>query len=502
MELILAYLPANFFSLFLAGLILVLAIYLLLRTKKMEYLIIVLLLWFPLESLVLRFTPINYYSLVKYFPEAVLYLAFFLSWLRYFLKEKKLVPANPLNIWLGLFLVIALISFLLNQYRPWIFALGLRQVLRFVLVYYLVLFENFDRNTLKNLFRLIMVMVFAEALFGIIQYIAGGALDKYLFFTQSVNVGGGALLGEVEQFWTPGKRVFATMGRYDRLGSFLAFGLAVAFPLIYKLKNINRDFWYYAFMIVAGAGLVLSSSRASWIGAALGIFVAGVIVAKDRRVWMFFVASAMAMAMYLFGFVFVTANAFQITEKANMSFQERIFEAFSWRSWQNSYEGYGRIFFIINTPLKVVAHYPLFGVGLGNYGGGVAAAMLNDNFYNRAGLPFGISNLYGQIDNGWMSIWGESGTLGLICWLAFFVVLFKVGYELYKKGKDGLAHTLGLAFCGLSPAIAVIGFFGPYFEFRALMFYFWLLAGITMNLYLKDTNYVPRIWEKLFKKYE
>ena len=499
MELILAYLPADFFSIFLAGFILILAVLLLLSMKKMEYLIIILLLWFPFESLVLRFTPLDYYSYVKYFPEVVLYLAFLLSWFRYIKKEKRLFPANPLNIWFGLFLVIALISFLLNQYRPWIFALGIRQILRFVLVYYLVLFENFDRNTIKNLFRLIMAMVFIEALFGVIQYLFGGWLDKYLFFSESVNIGGGAVLGEIEQFWTPGKRVFATMGRYDRLGSFLAFGLAMAFPLIYKLKNINRDFWYYAFLIVAGAGLILSSSRASWIGAAIGIFVAGVIVAKDKKVWTFFVASAVAMVIYLFGFIFVTANAFQITEKADMSFQERIVESVSWRSWQNSYEGFGRIFFIINTPLKVVAEYPVFGVGLGNYGGGVAAAMLNDSFYNRVGLPFGVANTYGQIDNGWMSIWGESGTLGLICWFAFFIVLYRVGYKLYRESKNNLAETLGLSFCGLSPAIAVIGFFGPYFEFRALMFYFWLLAGLMMILFIKDTNYKPTIWKKLFK---
>jgi hypothetical protein len=315
-------------------------------------------------------------------------------------------------------------------------------------------------------------------------------------------VGGGALLGEIEQFWTPGKRVFATMGRYDRLGSFLAFGLAMSFPLVYKLKNINRDFWYYAFMVVAGAGLLLTSSRASWIGAAVGIFVAGVMVARDRRVWMFFVSSAVALVFYFLGFALTTSNALQITEKTNMSFQERVFEAVSWRSWQNSYEGYGRIFFIINTPLRVVANYPLFGVGLGNYGGGVAAAMLNDAYYDRLALPFGVANVYGQIDNGWMSIWGESGTLGLICWLAFFYVLFQTGLTLHQKGKDGLAHTLGLGFCALSPAIAVIGFFGPYFEFRALMFYFWLLAGLMMSIYLQDTKYTPIIYKKLFEKYE
>ncbi len=489
MELILAYLPANFFSLFLASSILVLAVFLLLYTKKMEYLLIVLLLWFPFESIVLRFTPIDYYAFVKYFPEVILYLAFFLSWMKFLVKEKKLIPQNPLNIWIGLFLVVTLISFLLNNYRTWIFVLGLRQVLRFVLVYYLVLFENFERQTMKKLFRLIMAMVFIEAIFGIVQYLFGGVLDKYLFFSETVNIGGGAMLGEIEQFWTPGKRVFATMGRYDRLGSFLAFGLAMSFPLIYKLKNIDRDFWYYAFMVVAGAGLVLTSSRASWIGAALGIFVAGVLVAKDRRVWMFFVSSAVALTFYLLGFALVTANTFQITEKTDMTFQERVFEAVSWRSWQNSYEGFGRIFFIINTPLKVVSAYPFFGVGVGNYGGGVAATMLNDNYYNRLGLPFGVANVYGQIDNNWMSIWGESGTLGLICWIAFFVVLFKAGFILNQIGKDGLAHTLGLGFCALSPAIAVIGFFGPYFEFRALMFYFWLLAGLMMNIYIKDTNY-------------
>ena len=42
---------------------------------------------------------------------------------------------------------------------------------------------------------------------------------------------------------------------------------------------------------------------------------------------------------------------------------------------------------------------------------------------------------------------------------------------------------LAEGFVGLVIGIMILGFFGPYFEFRTLMFYFWFLAGILVLLW-------------------
>ena len=124
---------------------------------------------------------------------------------------------------------------------------------------------------------------------------------------------------------------------------------------------------------------------------------------------------------------------------------------------------------------------PLWGVGPGNYGGGAAAALLNTEVYNRLRLPFGIQDIYGQIDNSWFSIWGEFGTSGLIFWAGMFVMIIKTAKNIYKNSNDGFARLWSAGMISATVGIMVLGFFGPYFEFRSLMFYYWTGVGVLLS---------------------
>ncbi|MDD2656393.1 MAG: hypothetical protein PHQ18_02375, partial [Patescibacteria group bacterium] len=114
LDTILLYLPNNFFGLFLLVLIFVLAFLLLFRLKKSEWIIYFLLIWFPLESLILMYTPLDYYAQVKYIPEIIMYGLVFGTWLSFIIREHKFLPKQPLNKWLVAFVVVALISLALN----------------------------------------------------------------------------------------------------------------------------------------------------------------------------------------------------------------------------------------------------------------------------------------------------------------------------------------------------------------------------------------------------
>jgi len=476
---ILPFLPANIWGWFLLLLIFILGLIALFKIKKTEYIIYGLLIWLPLESLVLRYTPIDYYSYVKYLPEVLLYSVVFGAWLKYVKETGRLLPKLIINKWLIGLLISALISLLLNWYSPVIWLLGLRQLLRFVSVLFLILFLNYPRETLQKFLKLGLVMMTLEMVLAIIQYLSGGSLDNYLFSTQVVNVGGNSLLSGLEQTWAPGSRVFATMGRYDILGSFLALGILAAFPWLYSLKD--RKFWPWLFFCLAIIALFLTASRASWLALIVGIVAVGIFVLKDKRILKFLILFLVCAGIYLFSFALVKQNLAGITERSNQTVAERVFEAVSWRAWRESYYGYGRIFFIVNTPRLVVASAPIFGVGPGNYGGGVAAALLNDSVYNRLHLPFGIQNIYGQIDNSWFSLWGEYGTLGLILWLTVFMVLLKYCYNVWQNSENVFEKNLALGLFGATLGVMVVGFFGPYFEFRALMFYYWVLVGVSLS---------------------
>lgn len=459
---------------------------LLFRAKKSEWIIYFLLVWFPFESLVLMYTPIDVYVYVKYIPEILLYGLALGAGIQYIFTRGQVVPRHPILKWVYLIVLLAAVTLVVQWYDPVTWSLGLRQILRFVLLIFICLWMRYDDSIIKNIVWLAITMIGLEAVFGLVQYASGGALDRYLFSTQTINISNRAFLDGAEQTWAPGTRIFGTLGRYDRLGSFLALGLIMLFPWLYAKLQKKKHAWIIAGMSVLGIALVLTKSRASWIAAIVGCVTIGWYIKKDTRVLKVFgVASALLLSYLGVYALLSTQNVLNITERPTQTIAERIFESVSFNAWKQSYEGYGRIFFIINTPRLVVSQYPLFGVGPGRYGGGVAAALANTEVYDRLKIPFGIENKIGQIDNNWMSIWGEFGTLGLIAWIGLFITVIKLGYEVAVKSVSTFDRVIGEGLVGLTIGIMCVGFFGPYFEFRALMFYFWLIVGIVALLWYR-----------------
>ena len=486
LESLLLSLPSNPLGLMLLLLVFVLGLTLLFRIQKSHWIIYGLLVWFPLESLILLYTPIEYYAYAKYTPEIIMYGFVIGTAITGIQKKKFRGFSSPPMRWILAFVFVAAFSLLFNWYNPFVWALGMRQLLRFALMLLALVWMNYDWDVLKRIVFVGAAMISVEVFFGLVQYMSGGVFDKYLFSTRTVTIGNAAVLGGIEQFWRAGSRVFATMGRYDRLGSFVALGLVMLFPLLYNLKTKAQKMWFWTAGIVGTIVLVLTASRASWIAAFVGIIVIGLVLKRDRRVVVALGVFMVSLALYLMSVALVQKNIFSITEKPNQTLAERMFEAVSLHAWQESYDGYGRIFFIINTPRMLVSQYPVFGVGPGQYGGGVAAALLNMDMYDRVHLPFGIENTYGQIDNNWMSIWGETGTLGLLAWGGVLVAIFSMSRSVARMSHNREHRILAEGLAGVTVGVMIIGFFGPYYEFRAYMFYYWVLVGIVALIWYRE----------------
>ena len=375
LETILVYLPNNFIGFFLLLSAFILGLVLTFAIKKSEWIIYGLLVWFPLESLVLMYTPIRYFAYVKYIPEVIMY-GLVVGAFIYFLKKKgRILPRQPLNKWIIGFVIVGIISLVLNWYSTWIWALGMRHLLRFVFMLFVILWMGYDKHVLKKILIFGAAMISLEVFFGLIQYLSGGYLDRFLFSSRAVTIGNAAILAGLDQFWVQGSRVFATMGRYDRLGSFVVIGLLMMFPFLFSIKREKEKILYFLMAFLGLIVLYLTQSRASWIAAFMGFVTVGAILRRDKRVMAVMGLFVAIVVVYLVGFAIINTNVLSISDKPNQTLAERMFESFSFQGWRDSYDGYGRIFFIINTPRMVVSQHPFFGVGPGQYGGGVASAL-------------------------------------------------------------------------------------------------------------------------------
>jgi O-antigen ligase len=269
------------------------------------------------------------------------------------------------------------------------------------------------------------------------------------------------------------------MGRYDQLGTYLAFFGCIALGFIYEAKKRVEHKWLAALLFVILSALVLTYSRSSWFGFILGFLVIGLWLKRDRRVAVAIVAFIVIAVSFFFYEGVVLRYLVDVPEQ---SITERFYEAFSPESIKGEYYGLGRIYWWINTPLVVVRASPFFGVGPGQFGGGAVAALHNTAAYDKLGLPFGLYGTDGQIDCNWMSLWGETGTVGIIFYLAMMIMVARTSFLVYKKSDDPWSRGLALGMLGAESSVAFQAFFGSYLEVRTLALFLWFIAALVAVL--------------------
>ncbi len=441
-------------------------------------------IYFPFESIILKFTPNEVYFFTRYVSEGLIYLVAGVVLIGMLLGRRSF-KSSPIDTPFVLLVVSMVASALINFVPPSIAILGIRQILRFVIVFFLVVQLRPTAGFIRNLTITMLGIVLFQSVLGIMQSFIGQPLDDFFLPSVEHTIGSILLTGATEQFWDPGSRVFATLGRYDRLGNFLYIFLLIASGFLFIKQRSKQITALLPWVFLLGLPtLMLTYSRASWFAFLLGFLFIGIYILRDRRVAIGFFVFVTAMMLVL------GSSGLQVallTESSGQTLTERFFESFSYARWSGEYYGLGRTFWFVHTPLNVVAAAPIFGWGPGQFGGGAAAALGNTTAYEAVDLPFGVFGTEGFIDNNWFSLWGELGTLGIVLYLCVFFGLFVFAMKHYIAAKDPFTKALLLGFSAIVVAVTFNAFTSTLLEIRTVAFYFWLYAGFVVVLARKES---------------
>jgi len=438
-----------------------------------------LALYLPFESIVLKFTPNDVYVLVRYFSEGLIYLVAGVVLVQFFLGKRTYQPFF-LDTPMVLLLVSIVASVVINFVPASVALLGIRQIIRFALVFFLIVQLKPSASFVRLLTTALFGIVLFQSILGMTQSLVGQPLDQFLLPAEKHTLGSITLTEGVDQFWDPGSRIFGTLGRYDRLGNFLYVFLLLGAGFLFTKQRSNQFASLLPWLFLLGLpALVLTYSRASWFAFLLGFLFIGLWIKRDRRVATGLVGFVVALFV-----IFLTSGLriSLLTEGSGQTLSERFFESFSYARWAGEYYGLGRTFWFVHTPLDVVSRAPLFGWGPGQYGGGAAAALRNTTVYEKTGLPFGVFGTEGYIDNNWFSLWAEIGTLGMVFYLWIIFGLFFFALRTYKASKDPFVQALCLGFSALVIAVVFNAFTSTILEIRTIAYYFWLYAGFIVVL--------------------
>ncbi len=432
-----------------------------------------LMLYLPFEPFILKWVPDNIYVYARYSSELIVYLLVAVVLWKLVSGAQKW-RRTPIDLIFGLFCFLLLASTLLNLHDPLTSMLGLRQILRFVLLYFITVQLQPSAKFIKIAIASLLAIVMLQTALGYGQAIVGDKLDSFLLPSEHRELGALQLTAGTVEFWDPGQRVFGTMGRYDQLGTFMALVLLLLVAWLYEHRDAAIPRRYWLALTVALPILALTYSRSAWFGFVLGFLFIAIWAKRDSRVMRGSAIVVGLLAVYLA----VTGLAVNsLIDVPGQTFANRFFETFSAERWTGEYFGLGRVYWFAKTVTTVVPSSPLFGFGPASYGGGAVAAVADTRVYDNLALPFGVYGTEGYIDNNWFSLWGETGTLGLVAYVAMYVTLFLLCLKFWRRATSAEDKALALGVAAVMLAVALNAFLATFLEARTLAPYLWILAG-------------------------
>lgn len=148
----------------------------------------------------------------------------------------------------------------------------------------------------------------------------------------------------------------------------------------------------------------------------------------------------------------------------------------------------------VSTSMHVIQDHAIFGVGPGRFGGTVAyitKSPINQQYHVT--LPAQVTS----IDLFWLHIWGETGIIGLVVFLWLMVQSGRTIIVAYRKGVHRQWHGITAGVYGIIFAFSIATIFGNALEIDSLSAPFWALVGIAIALPIANrpliTEAVPAI---------
>ena len=245
-----------------------------------------------------------------------------------------------------------------------------------------------------------------------------------------------------DMFEDIGVRVYSTLGNPNVLGQYLVLAAPVAVGLCWSAKRMSERVIYFAAAALEIAVLMLTWSRAAWVGIVLA--AAFFLLAHDRR-W----AAIGVIAVLLMPFVLPESIISRITSIGNMGDSSTAYRVSIWIA-----------------SMRMAADYWLSGIGLGS---GAFERVYQNYALNGAGFALHSHNFY-------IELVVEMGIFALIL---FILIVFSSYRRIAAiKEKDTPEKNVSLAIGG-----ALIGYMfqgvaeNLWYNYRMILV-FWIVLAI------------------------
>ncbi len=379
------------------------------------------------------------------------FLALILLWLYkwMFCRKEKPYKAAPMDLPLVIFFVVMLVVLIVNSPDFSISLEGFRAICQYMLWYFAVLQLVRDEKGAKGLTLFFVAVVGLMAIHGVYQYIIGVEMPA----------------GWVDQNEAGVRtRVYSILTSPNIFGSLLTLATPMAVSLCLSSKERGRRLLFAFLSLMMLASLVFTSSRGAWIG--FGVAFVVYVLLKDKRL---LVPGIVAMVLVI---VLVPSVGNRITYMLSPEYIE------------SSLRG-GRLVRWL-TGLRILEFYPVFGLGLGHFGGAVA---MNHGLTTIVDVEV-VKTFY--MDNYYLKTAVESGIVGLTAFIMLMYQVFINGLRVVKLTEGDDFHSLACGILAGLSGVIVHNWVENVFEVPLMTTVFWMFVGVLMAVWYSKRHSIER----------
>lgn len=378
-------------------------------------------------------------------------LALILLWLYKWAmcRSEKPFKAAPMDLPVVIFIAVMLVVLIVNSPDFSISLEGFRAVVQYIFWYFVVLQLVKNQEGAKGITTFFVAVVGLMAVHGVFQYIIGVEMPAGWVDRNEAGVR---------------TRVYSILTSPNIFGSLLTLACPMAVSLCLGEKSTGRKIVFGGFALMMMASLVFTSSRGAWIGFAVAFLV--YVLLKDKRL---LIPGIIAIVLVI---ALVPSVGNRITYMLSPEYIE------------SSLKG-GRLVRWL-TGLRILEFYPIFGLGLGHFGGAVA---MNHGLSTVVDVEV-VDTFY--MDNYYLKTAVESGIVGFIAFVFLMYQVFINGLRVVKltKGDDFNRLACGIL-AGLS-GVMVHNWVENVFEVPLMTTVFWMFVGVLMAVWYSKVHGIER----------
>jgi len=466
------------------------------------WLIVVLIVYLPLEEFILKLLPlpITVIAAIRSLPELVCYLLFFGLLYQIITRRCRFKITAIEILFVGFFIwavFLIIISHLFFQASLFGGVSGLRTLVRFLSVYYLLVNLELYDSQIYLILQTMIGMGMLEGLIAMAQFLGGSPVKK-IFETTSVKME--SLLGKAPIAFVGFEKkgsVFGTFSDASVMALFFLIPAILAVTLVIYWTYIHPKKRYYLLpnwqriivLFLIYFGIISSYKRAVMLIALLLPILVIFYLGKPRiAAWLTLLYGTLLLVLFwgimLFSFNIDQALSNKSIRKEGQEIKTYLIQLFTPEYWNRSIEG-SRLFFMKISCGNVLGSGYWYGLSPDEDTTVEQLVKLTNN--TRDKVKFKETSLYFK-DAYWCAMISFYGVPGTLIYLLILYQLYR-HTQAVRQNASGVVEKL----LGVSGSILIL-LYGIYSlaeqlpEARTCSFYFWTIAGLVVNVHNRQKS--------------